>query len=344
MAVLVAALAPSRARSDAPSHLPKGIYVLVPSDAKTVSRGVLGHRDVTGLQIRAKWASLQPTNAAPNFKYFDDLIAKAKANNKTVIIAIDRGLEGDGLPSWVTTSMFTCSDGTRGPQPWDPAYQDAWQKLWAALVRRYDQVPTVVGYHISGIYSWKTPDWDLCDANEWDRENWLAAGYSVGEIRAFALRFARVLSANTRKPFVLPVAAMMNDAGVLSIARATEPEVILPLFAAYGPGRPDGRPPQFGIMRTIFHADTADPMGIWNQDELEEQLATLYRWRPHVAGQRHRVEFDVDELTRMLDIAIHYDVQFMELAAQQVMLPGAGPALSCFRRAVVSGSPDHCGH
>jgi hypothetical protein len=344
LTVALGSLAPGIAHSDPPSYLPKGVFVLVPSGASAPARGVLSNREVTGLQIRATWASLQPADGPPNFTYFDGLIAKAKAHNKTVIIAVDRGLEADGLPSWLTAPLFTCSDGSRGPMPWDRDYQRAWQKLWVALVRRYEKVPTVVGYHIGGIYSWNTSDWDLCDATESDRENWLAAGYNVGEIREFALGLARVLSANTRKPFVLPVASTMNDDGVPGITRTTDPEVIVPLYAAYGPDRVDGLPPQFGIMRTTFRATTPDPLGIWNHYPLDDQFATLYEWRPEIAGQRFPAAMNVAQLTRVLDISLHYRVQFMELAAQQVMMPGAARLLSCYRRALVLGTPQHCGH
>jgi hypothetical protein len=44
------------------------------------------------------WSTIEPSNHALDWTYFDDLIAKAKANNKRVSIVVAGELAGEGLP------------------------------------------------------------------------------------------------------------------------------------------------------------------------------------------------------------------------------------------------------
>ncbi|MBI4024168.1 MAG: beta-galactosidase [Verrucomicrobia bacterium] len=318
-----------------PNGIPKGVYVLIPTEEKADAR-ILRHPHVAGLQIRARWSTIEPSNNAFDWNYFDDLIAKARANNKKISIAIARGLAGKGLPAWLSTAMFTGTNGTKGPVPWDPVYQKEWNELWVALARRYESEPVVSMHHIGGIYSWDTADWDLCDATLADRKKWLATGYQIEKIQAFALRFFEALSKETRKPLILPIAGTMNNQGEVNTDIATDDFIIKPLFERYGP-KGTG---QFCIMRTTFQETTPDPLGIWNRSPLGGQYGTLYKWKPYTAGQREGKDpFTLDGLRKMLDISLHYEIRFMELGVQQILMPGIEGDLSRYDQSLgVPGS------
>ncbi|GEM_PF-6338473 len=324
--------------AEAQSYLPSGVYALVPN-GKPIKPGILQHADVTGLQIRIDWASLEPQNNIFDWAYFDNLIIQAQAANKNVSIAVRRGLVGDGLPPWLTSEMFQCSNGTSGPIPWDSTYQNEWTELWMAIANRYEFNPTVSAYRPGGIYTWKTADWDLCDATNTDRTNWLAQGYLVDRIQDFALQFAASLSSVTTKPFIIAVASTMNNRGRVNIS-TTRNMIIGPLFEHHGP---TALVPQVGIMRTVFSDTTGDPSQIWNTTSLGGQFQTLYDWRPHTAGQRKPGPYTLAGLQTMFDISLHYDLQFMELGTNQILFPGLEEDLSCYNNALgISGS--HCVH
>jgi hypothetical protein len=116
--------------------------------------------------------------------------------------------------------------------------------------------------------------------------------------------------------------------------------VIEPLFERFGPA---AATPQFGIMRTTFPGTTSDPQGVWNESPLGDQFGTLYAWRPHIAGQRQAIMFDLGELQQMIDLSLHYPLQFMELGTQQLLLPGASSDLLCYRLALGAAGA-HCTH
>lgn len=160
----------------ADSYLPKGVYALVPS-GEAVDNKILTNPNVAGLQIRLQWADLETADNIFNWTYFGNLIAQAKANNKKISIAVDQGLEGSGLPSWLSIEKFRCSDGTVGAVPWDSQYKSQWIELWQKSADQYESEPAVSMYHVGGIYSWLTVDWDLCENTKGDRDNWLLKGY-----------------------------------------------------------------------------------------------------------------------------------------------------------------------
>jgi hypothetical protein len=332
--------------SAAGSHLPTGIYALVPLNATTVDGKVLQNRNVTGLQIRASWSLLQPSLSSKlNFGYLDNLIDIASRNDKKVIVAVHRGVVGDGLPKgFSSSSLFSCSTGTKAPHPWKSTYKQAWIKLWTELVRRYASDPDVTGYHIGGIYSWKTIDWDLCDGTSRDRNNWIKAGYKIENIRAFALEFTRALASNTTKPFILPIAGTMSNSGVVNTGTNTRNYVMNPLFTCYGPSPksssdcPNARR-QIGFMRTTFDDTTPDPFA---GDDLGDQFGTLVDYSPHIAGQRQALTFDLDMLETMVNVSLNYDIQFMELGYQQINLSGAAKLIECYNKALIWGTPIQC--
>ena len=268
------------------------------------------------------------------------MISQAKANNKKVSIAVARGLQNDGLPSWLSSLMFTCSDSSVGPIPWDTIYKKEWIELWKNLAERYENDPTVVMYHIGGIYSWHTPDWDLCDATAVDKNNWLNSGYQIEKIKQFALEFAQALAAKTKKPFILPIAGTMDNNGKINTSQNTNDFIIKPLFDLYGPTAIAVS--QFGIMRTVFQVTTPDPLGIWNVRPLGDQFGTLYNWKPYIAGQRQSIAHTSDELKIMFDISLHYNIQFMELGSTQILTANQDD-LGCYNTYL--GILDvHCGH
>lgn len=329
------------AANKAASYLPKGVYALVSTD-KPVDDEILINPNISGLQIRASWAQLEPTNNNFDWVYFDNLISQAKTNNKKVSIAVARGIESakQNLPPWLSSSVFSCSDGTQGPIPWDPAYRSEWIEIWTAIAKRYENEPTVSMYHIGGIYSWHTVDWDLCDATKIDRDNWISAGYEIEKIRDFALEFTAALSQVTKKPFILPIAGTMDNNGNINTGTNTNELIIKPLFDRYGPS---ATTPQFGIMRTVFSENTPDPLGIWNTKLLGDQFGTIYNWTPHIAGQRDMVDNDsLEAIKKMFDISLHYNIQFMELGNSQILFPGIENDLACYNSKL--GATDaHCG-
>ena len=323
----------------ADSYLPKGIYAMVKKDTQVDSQ-ILNHPDITGLHIRAVWSTLEPSNNVFNWSYFDGLIAQAKSKNKKVSIAVLKGLIGEGLPSWLSVSLFTCSDGSQGPIPWDTTHKKEWIELWTEIAKRYENEPTVSMYHIGGIYSWHTADWDLCDASSTDRNNWLSAGYQVEKIQTFALEFTSALSNATKKPFILPIAGTMDNSGEISTDITTNDFIIKPLFDLYGPS---STIPQFGIMRTVFSENTPDPLGFWNTNPLGGQFGTLYSWRPNIAGQVDMGSSTLDTVRTMIDISLHYEIQFMELRSAQILILGIEDDIHCYNRALGT-SGTHCVH
>lgn len=332
----------------ASSYLPRGVYAFILPAGAAPPADVVENPNVTGLHVRALWKQIEPADHQFDWSYFDDVVAQARVTRKRVSMAVIGGVHdgvfpnSDGLPPWLdpAVAMFDCSDGSRGPVPWDVRYRQEWRELWVALAQRYEAEPVVSAYHIGGIYSWNTGDWDLCDATSADRDAWLAIGYHPDRIRESALSFAASLAATTTKPFILPVAGTMGAMGGPRMD-VTVNYVIDPLYAAYGPSSPT---PRFGIMRTTFLPTTSDPLGVWNTNPLTEQYQVLYERRPHTAGQQHvGPPLGDDDVVRMADISLHYQIQYMELRLPELRQLTALGMLHCYDRGLGSEGA-HCGH
>jgi len=323
------------------SYLPKGVYALIPSSYTQIPLEVLTNPYVTGVQLRCAWADVEPVNNQFDWSYFDNLIAQAKQYNKKIGLAIHRGLVGRGLPSWYGGETFACSDGTIGPIPWDETYKLEWREVWVRMIERYDRDPAVTFYHMGGIYTWKTLDWDLCDATKGDKNRWIASGYTVEEIRTAAIEFVDALSRATHKPLILPIAGTTDNTGDVNTGINTNDYIIKPLFDRFGP---TAAVPQFGIMRTVFGAYTPDPLQIYNAQDLGDQFGTLYSWRPHISGQRQGADSNSrTEFETMAAISLHYDIQLMEIGDNQVSINGIGPMLKCYNLSL--GTPGaYCDH
>ena len=138
---------------------------------------------VSGLSVRVRWSTLEPSSGSYNLKPIDDAIAKARAAGKVAMIRI---LAGISTPDWVLAQVPTLTFSNQYlynaattypaqvtmPIPWDPTYLRLFERLVATLGARYDGNPTVYSMQMSGggfIGEMTLPT---------NVDTWLAAGYT----------------------------------------------------------------------------------------------------------------------------------------------------------------------
>jgi hypothetical protein len=216
------------------SYAPKGISALYGFGGNP-STATLTNPNITGVQIREQWSAIEPTNGVYDWAYFDAKVTEAKANGKKVVLGIGPGVQGDGLPTWGTWATFTCTDDdpdTVGPILWDTTYVAEWKTVQAALAARYSGVyadsDAVLAFRLTGIPSWSSLDWGMCQSLTADKQAWVDAGYTRVKLRDAFLELATAMAANTTKPLLLGTAGMLSEADLSTSASTTTTYAIDP--------------------------------------------------------------------------------------------------------------------
>lgn len=144
---------------------------------------------LSGVDVNANWADLEPTPGTFTFGAIDAGLAKAAANGYAATLRI---FAGDEAPEWakqIGGAPMPFYDHTRRVVTtigrfWTPAYQAAWQQLMTAVASRYDNNQTLREVHVGGTGVESTEVCLLMAADKIPgqiRTNgsyWLAAGYT----------------------------------------------------------------------------------------------------------------------------------------------------------------------
>lgn len=119
---------------------PLGYFVLQGVDKDNVKDSSLRDRRITGLSIRASWASID-NGSKFRWGWLDSQVKRCRALNKPYMLRI---MTGEHSPTWVQGAWH------RGaPLPWNTTAQRALAQAIAALGNRYSGDPLLVGVHLS---------------------------------------------------------------------------------------------------------------------------------------------------------------------------------------------------
>jgi Beta-galactosidase len=314
------------------SEVPRGVFCLLPAGG-AVGPFVYSDPDVDGISVRQRWGDLEPTEGFYNWAYLDDVIARAAAAGKPILLRVVSGggdiAQGGNCPTWVMNAVaaeplppsqkfYTFEDGGRPVTIavfWDPVWVAKKTAMISALGARYSSNPAVkiVGASFANANS---EDWAVPHTSP-EVTAWFAAGYT---------------------------SAKMLDAGrqIIDAAMAAFPNQYLTLaIAGNGPGLdPD---PYYVARNAVQNADASWPGRLIVQ---KNSLATtipsapgtgiwllLWNSRPEVAGEMlwwcygdrtYRVNGGVPidpstALTHSVDKGVGYGLKYIEIYRKDVL-------------------------
>jgi hypothetical protein len=143
-----------------------GVYYLGTADVP-LSASVFQNQNISGIVVRFRWETVEPSPGIYNWSFIDGEIAKAKAVNKKV------SLQPLGYPSWVVsqlgaapynyinknTNHTTYGDTLKDVISWDPVYISRVNLLIQQLAAKYANDTTVAYCNlIAGQVSRGLPD------------------------------------------------------------------------------------------------------------------------------------------------------------------------------------------
>src|SRR5205807_7460217 len=74
------------------SQIPRGVFCLQPAGQGTGPDPIVySDPDVDGISVRQNWADLQPTEGVYDWRYLDNVIARAAAAGKPVLLRVITG-------------------------------------------------------------------------------------------------------------------------------------------------------------------------------------------------------------------------------------------------------------
>ena len=136
---------------------PRGYYVLQSGRGnELVSDKLLTSPFLEGVVLRRRWRDVQPAAEKFDWGYLDREIGRAKVHGKKVQILIFTGADA---PDWLYVAgarPLKFFDPRKGfgwftmPVPWDDVMLTHYEKLMAALGRRYDAEGAITLVHVGG--------------------------------------------------------------------------------------------------------------------------------------------------------------------------------------------------
>jgi hypothetical protein len=177
------------------SEVPRGVFCLVPSgQGNGRDPLVYSDPDVDGVSVRQDWSDLEPSEGLYDWRFLDNVTARAGAAGKAVLLRIGTGggdiALGGSCPTWVMDAVaaeplptsqkfYTFNDGERSVTIavfWDPVWLAKKTAMIAAVGARYSNNPTVkiVGASFANA---NTEDWAVPHTPP-EVNAWFAAGYT----------------------------------------------------------------------------------------------------------------------------------------------------------------------
>jgi Beta-galactosidase/FG-GAP-like repeat len=177
------------------SEVPRGVFCLLPSgQGNGRDPLVYSDPDVDGVSVRQDWSDLEPSEGLYDWRFLDNVTARAGAAGKAVLLRIGTGggdiALGGSCPTWVMDAVaaeplptsqkfYTFNDGERSVTIavfWDPVWLAKKTAMITALGARYSSNPAVkiVGASFANA---TTEDWNVPHAPP-QVAAWFAAGYT----------------------------------------------------------------------------------------------------------------------------------------------------------------------
>ena len=183
------------------SEVPRGVFCLLPN-GQGAGRDpfVYYDADVDGISVRHDWGDLQPAEGVYDWRFLDDVVSKAAAAGKAVLLRICTGggdiARGGSCPTWVMDAIaaeplppsqkfYTFHDGQRSVTIavfWDPVWLAKKKAMIRRLGARYSSNPAVKIVAASFANA-NTEDWAVPHTPP-ETDAWLAAGYTSARMLA----------------------------------------------------------------------------------------------------------------------------------------------------------------
>jgi glycosyl hydrolase family 42 (putative beta-galactosidase) len=178
------------------SQIPRGVFCLQPAGQGTGRDPVVySDADVDGISVRQNWADLEPIEGVYDFTYLDNVIARAAAAGKAILLRIITGggdiALGGNCPTWVMDAVaaeplppsqkfFTFNDGGISVTIavfWDPVWLAKKTAMISAVGARYsgNSAVKIVGVSFANASS---EDWGVPHLKP-EVAEWFAAGYTT---------------------------------------------------------------------------------------------------------------------------------------------------------------------
>lgn len=317
---------------------PEGIYSLTGGGIPVSS--LLANASVKGISARIDWRILEPQDGVFDWRRVDSMINQVGLAGKKISFAISAGVD---TPEWVYEKgarKFVFIDDnvyhdTYGeelycPMPWDEVYLAEWKKFIDAFGAKYNGNPAIAWVRVTGPMNTTTMDWNLQAATNWDKYigtgdefsdaklagavtnamDWFAAAFPLKPL-AIAVGKTKI----TDSPPYLTAATAVADYG----------------FATY--------PLQFAIQKNNWNGSMTPP------EEPDPDFDLIRQHAPNAGAQMLWSATD-DPFCRMnnlvspcdpytslsgaMDLAIGYNLNFLEIYPQDIVNPDLQTVLERF--------------
>ena len=183
------------------AEVPRGVFCLLGAGQGTgADSPIYSDPDIDGITFRQKWADLEPTEGVYDWSYLDDVIARATAGGKAILLRIGTGGNdvalGGGVPSWVfdairaepiadSQKFYTFTHNGRSVTIavfWDPVWLAKKTAMITSLGARYSSnraVKIVAASFANAV----TDDWNVPHSPP-RVTAWFAAGYTTQKMIA----------------------------------------------------------------------------------------------------------------------------------------------------------------
>lgn len=131
----------------------------VPSDVPENGREEGYYPDTSIVYIRFLWKEFEPERGKYNYKFFEDILRKARAHSQSVVIRLiaHSTREEDDVPDWLK-GIISCPARPAGERvkdsPTDPKFIEYFSEAVLALGKHFDSDPTLDMVDISLPGSW----------------------------------------------------------------------------------------------------------------------------------------------------------------------------------------------
>jgi Beta-galactosidase len=181
------------------SQVPRGVFCLLPNgQGNGHDPYVYTDPDVDGVSVRQKWGDLEPTEGVYDWRFLDNVTARATAAGKAVFLRVATGggdiALGGSCPTWVMDAIaaeplpasqkfYTFDDSgslVTIAVFWDPVWLAKKTAMITALGARYSNNPIVkiVGASFANA---KSEDWGVPHTPP-EVTAWFAAGYTSAKM------------------------------------------------------------------------------------------------------------------------------------------------------------------
>jgi hypothetical protein len=181
------------------SEVPRGVFCLLPAGGGAgPDPFVYSDVDVDGISVRQSWGDLEPVEGGYDWRYLDNVTARAVAAGKAVLLRINNGggdiALGGNCPTWVMDAVaaeplppsqkfYTFNDNGRSVTIavfWDPVWLAKKTAMITALGARYSSNPALKIVAASFANA-QTEDWDVPHTPP-EVTAWFAAGYTSAKM------------------------------------------------------------------------------------------------------------------------------------------------------------------